>query len=54
LRETLSSDPWCAKQARRDEELTGDPMAYWETLFNSEVNLVRPPVASSTAEGKAE
>lgn len=47
LRETLSSVPWYAKKAAV-ATAEGNEMAYWERLWSSQVNLLHPPVKSST------
>ena len=49
-RDMLSSDPWYAAQAKRDEELSGDPMSLWKTLFASRPFMLMPPKGPSTPE----
>lgn len=49
LRETLCSIPWYAKAAA-EAEARGDELGYWKGLWSSQVNLVHPPVSSSTQE----
>lgn len=41
LRDELSSNPWYAEQAAKEEAATGDPLAYWKCLFSSQVNRYR-------------
>ena len=50
LRDDLSSVPFHAKKAAKEEAETGDPLAYWRDLYGSAQYRMRPPGASSTVD----
>lgn len=49
LRDDLCSHPLYAAKAKHSEELTGEPMAFWRTLFASQINRYHRCEESSTA-----
>lgn len=50
LRETLSSVPWYAKQAKSYVEMGEPELAYWKNFWMSGCNTLYPPVESSAQE----
>lgn len=47
-REQLSCDPYYVAKAKRDEELTGDSLSFYKTLFASRPFMLTLPSAAST------